>query len=135
MKYNPLLRSRIMRAIKDKNTKPEIIVRGLAHGMGYRYRLYRSDLPGKPDLTFPGLHKVIFINGCFWHGHACKRGKRIPKRNQKYWMQKISKNKNRDKTVRKELNRLGWQTMTIWECKLNDIQTVSQLLNEFLARP
>src|SRR5208337_3840255 len=89
-------RSNTMRAVKSRDTKPEMIVRRMVHAMGKRYRLHRDDLPGKPDLTFPRLRKIIFVHGCFWHGHDCKRGARQPKDNAGYWSKKISRNKDRD---------------------------------------
>src|SRR5215467_11698981 len=89
-------RSRIMRAVKSRDTKPELIIRSLAHRMGYRFRLYRKDLPGCPDLVFPRLRKVVFVHGCFWHGHDCGRGARIPKANAEYWRSKIARNSARD---------------------------------------
>src|ERR1051325_5580018 len=90
------LRSRTMRAVKSRNTTPELAVRSLAHRMGYRFRLHRDNLPGKPDLVFSGLRKVIFVHGCCWHGHTCARGARIPKENREYWLKKISSNRLRD---------------------------------------
>src|SRR5205814_5907334 len=95
-KETPEQRSRIMRAVKGRDTAPEMTVRRIVHGMGYRYRLHRKDLPGKPDLVFPRDHKVIFVHGCFWHGHDCQRGARAPKMNADYWSTKIARNRNRD---------------------------------------
>ena len=89
-------RSATMRAVKGKDTKPELLVRRLVHGMGYRYRLHRKDLPGKPDLTFAGRRRVIFVHGCFWHGHDCARGARVQKNNRDYWLGKIGRNRGRD---------------------------------------
>lgn len=88
-------RSRIMRAVKRRDTRPELIVRRIAHGLGYRYRLHTASLPGKPDMVFPGRMAVIFTNGCFWHGHRCKRGRSTPKTNTAYWLAKIARNKKR----------------------------------------
>ncbi len=107
MKETPEERSRIMRAVKGTNTGPEMIVRRLAHGMGYRFRLHRQDLPGKPDLVFPRLKKIIFVHGCFWHGHDCARGARVPLRNRAYWLRKIAKNRTRDEASRRALSALG----------------------------
>src|SRR6185437_3811014 len=91
------LRSRTMRAVKSRNTSPELAVRRVVHRMGYRFRLHRENLPGKPDLVFPKFQKVIFVHGCFWHGHSCTRGARVPKENHEYWQKKISGNRIRDK--------------------------------------
>lgn len=96
----PAQRSYTMAQVKGKDTKPEIRVRRLVHGMGYRYRLHRTDLPGKPDLTFPSRRKVIFVHGCFWHGHNCKAGMKRPRSNQAYWPSRLERNKTRDKANR-----------------------------------
>ena len=107
--FTPEDRARVMRAVKGKDTKPEMIVRRLAHALGYRFRLHRKDLPGKPDLVFPGRRKVIFVHGCFWHGHECARGSRQPKQNAEYWRNKIARNVERDADNLQALERLGWQ--------------------------
>ena len=120
-----------MRAVKSKDTSPEMAVRRLVHALGYRYRLHRSDLPGKPDLVFGPRRKVIFVHGCFWHGHGCARGNRIPKSNTDYWKAKISRNKARDLKTQSELKALGWRSLTIWECELSK-DDLSQRIREFL---
>ena len=125
-------RSRIMRAVKSSNTKPEMIVRRVAFGMGYRYRLHRSDLPGTPDLVFVAKRKVVFIHGCFWHGHNCLRGARIPKQNQSYWIEKIYKNKQRDKSNLRKLKSSGWKYLVLWECGLKDERKLHSRLRDFL---
>jgi DNA mismatch endonuclease, patch repair protein len=117
-------RRRTMQAVKSKNTQPEIAVRKLLHSKGYRFRLHRKDLPGKPDIIFPSRRKAIFINGCFWHGHDCARGSRIPKTNQDYWVNKVSRNKQRDVLTKTRLQRLGWTSLTVWECE-TQIQVTS----------
>ena len=132
MKENPETRSRIMRAVKGKNTKPELVVRRLAHAMGYRYRLHRKDLPGKPDLVFPKFRRVIFVHGCFWHGHDCVRGARIPKANAEYWRSKIIQNGLRDTANIAELKSLGWRTAIIWECELKRLEWDRKRLAKFL---
>lgn len=113
-------RSRIMRAVKAKDTKPEIAVRRLVHALGYRYRLHRRDLPGRPDLVFGPRRKLIFVHGCFWHGHNCKRGARMPKANADYWRAKIDRNRERDRTNSEALRASGWDVLTIWECELGN---------------
>jgi DNA mismatch endonuclease (patch repair protein) len=118
-------RSRIMRSVKNKDTAPEMIVRRLAHSLGYRYRLHRPDLPGKPDLVFGPTHKLIFVHGCFWHGHTCKRGKRRPKTNADYWQKKIKGNQERDKSILKQLRARGWKVLVVWEC-----ETKQEILKE-----
>jgi DNA mismatch endonuclease (patch repair protein) len=101
--------------------------------MGFRFRLHRKDLPGKPDLTFPRLHKVIFVHGCFWHGHNCARGARVPMHNRDYWKQKIARNVLRDKAIQCELKRLGWKAMIIWECELRDLRRTGARIKRFLS--
>jgi DNA mismatch endonuclease, patch repair protein len=129
------LRSRTMRAVRSKDTKPEMIVRKLAHALGYRFRLHRSDLPGSPDLAFPGRKAAIFVNGCFWHGHDCKRGARQPKENAAYWRAKIDRNVARDSRVLDGLKALGWCALTVWECELRDDQRLETRLRQFLGEP
>jgi DNA mismatch endonuclease (patch repair protein) len=120
MKETPeALRSRTMRAVKSKDTEPEWIVRKLLHAAGYRYRLHAKELPGKPDLVFPSRRKVVFVHGCFWHGHACARGARRPKTNSEYWKGKIARNRERDEAHLIALRQGGWKVRTIWECEIN----------------
>ncbi len=128
------LRSRIMRSVRSENTRPELIVRSTLHRLGYRFRLHRRDLPGKPDIVFPGRHKVIFINGCFWHGHDCLRGSRIPKSNREYWIAKIARNKQRDILHISALESRGWQVLAVWECQFANLNELSQILTAFLDR-
>ena len=127
-------RSRIMRAVRSKDTGPEMAVRRLAHGLGYRYRLHRKDLPGKPDLVFEWRKKVIFVHGCFWHGHTCKRGDRMPKDNHAYWLRKIARNKERDQEHLQALKEKGWQALVIWECEVNDSTLMERRLRKFLNK-
>ena len=127
------LRRRTMQAVKSRDTKPEMIVRRLIHKEGYRYRLHRHDLPGKPDLTFPQLKKIIFVHGCFWHGHDCKRGAREPKTNVEYWRQKINRNKERDTKEQDALQSMGWDVLVIWECQLKDSNTLKERIIRFLG--
>jgi DNA mismatch endonuclease, patch repair protein len=121
-----------MRAVKGKDTKPEMRVRRMIHGMGYRYRLHRKDLPGKPDLVFPTKKKIIFVHGCFWHGHSCSRGARVPKSNRDYWISKINRNRDRDAQSNEALLNNGWRVLTIWECELKDGDLVSKKVRGFL---
>ena len=131
--FTPEDRARVMRAVKGKDTKPEMIVRRRAHALGYRFRLHRKDLPGKPDLVFPGRRKVIFVHGCFWHGHECARGSRQPKQNAEYWRNKIARNVERDADNLQALERLGWQTQVIWECEMKDRDALADRLRAFLV--
>ena len=103
--------------------------------MGMRYRLHRNDLPSKPDLTFPKLRKIIFVYGCFWHGHDCMRGARLPKENAEYWANKIKRNQERDATVQKTLRGMGGDVLYDWECELKDRMTVKERLRLFLFAP
>ncbi len=133
MKEDPVLRSRIMRAVKGRDTAPEMLVRRLAHGLGYRYRLHRADLPGKPDLVFPSRRKIIFVHGCFWHGHDCQRGSRAPKNNAAYWRKKISGNKDRDGRNIKALRAANWRVLVVWECGTRKEAALARRLGRFLA--
>jgi DNA mismatch endonuclease (patch repair protein) len=127
-------RSEVMRAVKSADTAPELLVRRIAHSLGLRFRLHRRDLPGNPDLVFPRLRKVVFVHGCFWHGHACARGARVPKANRAYWVAKVARNRTRDKRVRRELASLGWKSLVVWECELRAQQKIARRLARFLAR-
>jgi len=127
-------RSAVMRAVKSTNTKPEIALRKALHRVGFRYRLNAKDLPGKPDLVFPKYGAVIFVHGCFWHGHRCKRGKRVPKTNRAYWTEKIARNKARDKKHKAALKRLGWRVITVWECALSDAPAAAERTARALKR-
>jgi len=120
-------RKELMALIKDKNTKPEIIVRKLLFHIGYRFRLHRKDLPGKPDITLAKYKTVIWVNGCFWHFHKnCSNG-HIPKTNTEFWNTKIARNVERDKENKLKLKKLGWKVIIIWECELKD---ESKLINK-----
>jgi len=132
MKESPEERSRVMRAVKGSDTAPEMTVRRLAHRMGYRFRLHRSDLPGKPDMVFPGCRKIIFVHGCFWHGHSCRRGNRIPKGNRDYWLKKIARNRERDQAAAIALTTLGWKIVVFWECETRDENGLKKRLSAFL---
>ena len=133
MKETPELRSRIMRAVKGANTAPELAVRSMVHRMGYRFRLHRRDLPGKPDLVFPRRKKVVFVHGCFWHGHDCARGARMPKANADYWRAKIARNRSRDAVHLKALETVGWRAAVVWECELKKLTRVANRLARFLG--
>ena len=130
--YDAEKRAAVMRAVKGKNTKPEITLRKALFTRGFRYRLNVKDLPGKPDLVFPKYRAAIFVNGCFWHGHDCKRGARTPKTNRDYWIAKIARNQERDKAALSALAELGWRTLTIWECELRDLEDAATRAEAFL---
>jgi DNA mismatch endonuclease (patch repair protein) len=122
-----------MRAVKSKDTAPELLVRRLLHSKGYRYRLHRSDLPGCPDLVFPSRKKVLLIHGCFWHGHDCARGSRVPKTNTDYWTKKVARNRARDVRSREQIEAAGWKVLTVWECEIKDSHRLSKRLSRFLS--
>jgi len=124
-----------MSRVKSKDTAPEMIVRRLLHAMGYRYRLHSKMMPGKPDLVFAGRKKVIFIHGCFWHGHDCKRGARIPSTRPDYWLAKVGRNKDRDARNVSSLEQAGWSVLTVWECELKDRVALVDKLTQFLGGP
>jgi DNA mismatch endonuclease (patch repair protein) len=117
-----------MRAIRSKDTKPELRVRRLAYGMGLRFRLHRSDLPGNPDLVFPRHKLAVFVHGCFWHGHGCKRGGQGPKSNTDYWGPKIDRTRARDIAAKGALEELGWHVAVLWECELTSDEQIKSLI-------
>lgn len=121
-----------MQAVKSQNTGPEMIVRRMIHKMGYRFRLHAGNLPGKPDLVFPRLRKVIFVHGCFWHGHHCARGARVPRTNTAYWQSKIARNILRDAANLVALKSEDWRTAVIWECELKRLERVKKRIAGFL---
>lgn len=116
--FSEAKRSAVMRRVKGKDTTPELAVRKALTRLGARYRLHRKDLPGKPDIVLPGRKLVLFVHGCFWHGHDCARGARVPKQNRDYWVGKVARNRARDAASRDALMALGWRVETIWECDL-----------------
>jgi DNA mismatch endonuclease (patch repair protein) len=118
--YGPEKRSAVMRRVKGAGTTPELALRRLIWRLGGRYRLNRKDLPGKPDIVLPGRRLAIFVHGCFWHGHDCPRGARVPKANRDYWVAKVARNRDRDARAREALSALGWRVETVWECEMKD---------------
>ena len=135
-KLSPERRSQNMAAIRGKDTKPELIVRRVVHGLGYRFRLHRKDLPGKPDLVFGPRKKVIFVHGCFWHG--CERegclDARRPKSNTGYWNPKIEGNKARDLQHQSALREAGWNVLVIWDCETKDLAALERRIVKFLGK-
>lgn len=127
-------RSKRMSLIRNKDTKPEMVVRRLIHGMGYRYRLHNARLPGKPDLVFPSRRKVIFVHGCFWHRHEGCHLARLPKSNLDFWLPKLEENRRRDEKHIRELLESGWDCMTIWECELRNIDLLANRIRAFLQQ-
>jgi DNA mismatch endonuclease (patch repair protein) len=125
-----------MRAVKSSNTAPERAVRTAVHALGFgrRYRLNGAHLPGKPDLVFTSLGKVVFVHGCFWHGHDCKRGARQPKDNARYWRAKIERNRTRDAATLKTLRSEGWSALVVWECETRHEAALARKLGTFLRK-
>ena len=122
-----------MRRIRSRDTSPELIVRSLLHRLGFRFRLHRRDLPGKPDIVFPRYRKVIFVHGCFWHLHnKCVDG-RVPKSRRSYWQPKLTRNVERDYLSRAALRKLGWKSLVLWECQTSDEKALTARIQEFLS--
>lgn len=130
-RLSPDRRSWLMSRIGGTNTKPEVEVRSMLHGMGYRFRLHRRDLPGTPDIVLPGRGAVIFVHGCFWHGHVCKRDK-MPKSHTVYWTEKIEANRRRDARKRRAITALGWKVVIVWECELKRPEKLAEKLQKAL---
>jgi DNA mismatch endonuclease, patch repair protein len=133
--FSPAERSRIMRAVKSGDTTPELIVRRLVHGLGYRFRLQNRTLPGSPDLVLPRLGKAIFVHGCFWHRHACASGQSTPATRVDYWQTKFDRNVMRDRSNLRKLRRLGWSVLVVWECQtgVRKRETLQGRLERFLG--
>lgn len=125
-------RSAIMRAVKGRDTSPELAVRAILRRFAPFYRLHRKDVPGNPDIAYIGRKQAIFVHGCFWHGHDCARGARMPKSNADYWRGKIARNVARDAAHREKLAAQGWHALVIWECELKDAAATEKKLRAFL---
>jgi DNA mismatch endonuclease, patch repair protein len=130
----PERRSRIMSNIRGKNTKPELVVRKLVHGLGYRFRLHRRDLPGSPDLVLPRLRKIIFVHGCFWHRHQGCKFAYTPKSNTEFWLAKLNANVTRDAAAQEALATRGWNVLVVWECEIADLAGLSRKVRTFLTQ-
>ena len=132
--FTPEKRSAVMRRVKGRNTSPELKVRKALTGLGVRYRLNRKDLPGSPDIVMAGRRLAIFVHGCFWHGHDCARGSRVPKANREYWTAKVARNVARDARTAADLAAAGWRVETIWECDLKDAAALKARLERMLQQ-
>jgi DNA mismatch endonuclease (patch repair protein) len=121
-----------MSNIKGRDTQPERLLRRALHGLGYRYRLNDTSLPGRPDLVFPSRRKIIFVHGCFWHRHNCRLGRPAPSTRKDFWAKKLERNQARDKEVRRALKKLGWNILTVWECQLKELSHVMKRVSAFL---
>lgn len=133
--FTPEKRSAVMRRVKGRDTTPELKVRRALTSLGVRYRLNRKDLPGSPDIVMTGRRLAIFVHGCFWHGHDCVRGSRVPKANRDYWLAKVARNKARDAAADAALAAKGWRVETIWECDLKDEPALKARLKALLHTP
>ena len=130
----PTERSEMMRRVRGKDTKPEMRVRRLLHGLGYRYRLHARELPGTPDIVFRPRKSAIFVHGCFWHRHQGCKMARLPKSRIDYWKSKLETNRSRDATHQEELDRLGWRVLIVWECETGDADALAGRLAGFLEQ-
>jgi DNA mismatch endonuclease (patch repair protein) len=130
----PEKRSEIMASVKGKNTGPEMEIRRLVFGLGYRYRIHYSKLPGKPDIAFPARRKVVFVHGCFWHGHGCAKG-RLPKSKLLFWKPKIAANKTRDEKNIVEIRAKGWKSLVVWQCETKKEAVLTRRIARFLDAP
>ena len=126
------VRSRIMAAVPQRDSKPEMVVRRLVHAMGYRYRLHVRDLSGSPDIVFPSLSKIIFVHGCFWHRHRCRKAT-TPATRKRFWLEKFEQNRARDRRNNRTLRRQGWDVLMVWECQTRRPEWLRTRLREFLA--
>lgn len=127
-------RKHCMSRNRSKGTSTEITVRQFIHSLGYRYLLHQRDLPGCPDMVFSAKKKVIFINGCYWHRHNCKKGRSMPETHKDFWQTKFSRTKQRDKETRKKLKKLCWQILIIWECQIKTVENLKKIVVEFLEK-
>ena len=121
-----------MGRVKGRNTRPEKLVRSLLYGMGYRFRLQRADLPGRPDIVLPKYRTVIFVHGCYWHRHDCPNGKRLPKTRLDFWIPKLEGNRLRDVKNQEKLVQMGWKVLVLWECTLKDKVALQEKIRCFL---
>jgi DNA mismatch endonuclease (patch repair protein) len=133
--YTPEKRSAVMRRVRSSATKPELAVRRLIWSLGGRYRLNSAALPGKPDIVLAGRRLAIFVHGCFWHGHDCARGARVPKANRDYWIAKVARNRERDAAAATALTASGWRVETVWECEIKDQVALRSRFGRIIDRP
>ncbi|MCC6914904.1 MAG: DNA mismatch endonuclease Vsr [Rhodospirillaceae bacterium] len=130
----PEERSRNMSRVPNRNTGPEIIVRKLCHALGFRFRLHSRHLPGSPDLVFPRLRSAVFVHGCFWHRHKGCRRASVPASRRDYWMAKFDRNVARDRKAIRDLRKMGWRVLVVWECQTKKTTTISNKIKRFLSQ-
>lgn len=130
---SPEQRSYIMRSVRSRNTGPELIVRKLLHGVGFRFRLHKKGLPGRPDVVLRKHRAVVFVHGCFWHGHGCSKG-RLPKSRLRFWTGKIERNRARDAESVRSLEAAGWRVLTIWQCETKDTDGLLRRFKNFFGQ-
>jgi DNA mismatch endonuclease, patch repair protein len=128
----PASRSALMARVRSRDTSPEMAVRRMLHSMGHRFRLHRKGLPGTPDVVLPKHRKIIFVNGCFWHGHGCKMG-RPPRSRPEFWLPKIQRNRERDAEKTLALEHSGWRVLTVWQCQTRNAETLRSVLDGFMV--
>jgi DNA mismatch endonuclease (patch repair protein) len=133
-RLSPLARSAHMALIKRSDTKPELIVRRLLHGLGYRFRVQFSEVPGRPDIAFPARRKCVQVHGCFWHAHGCVLS-RVPKTRSDFWVAKFARNRERDARLEAKASLMGWETLTVWECETRSTTDLTRRLSGFLGEP
>ena len=126
------VRSGIMRSIHSQDTKPELAVRGLLHRRGFRFRLHRGDLPGRPDIVLAKHRTVVFVHGCFWHSHGCQQGRK-PQTNREYWLRKLTRNRERDRRSSDDLRWAGWKVVVVWECETRNIGRLRRRLEKLIG--
>ena len=130
--FTPEERSRVMRSVRSRDTAPELRVRRWLHAHGFRFRLHRDDLPGKPDIVLPRYATAVFVHGCFWHGHAGCKPAELPASNREYWERKIGRNMARDRRNLRGLRALGWRALVVWECRIRDEPGIRRALRPLL---
>lgn len=128
-------RSSVMSRIGPKNTAPELVVRRTLHRQGFRFRLHSPDLPGKPDIVLPKYHTVVFVHGCFWHGHGCRKGSHRPTTNTEFWNAKLDRNVTRDRNTAARLRRMGWKVVTVWECQVGRPERIVSRFSSLRDKP
>lgn len=133
--HTPEQRSRNMAAVRGSNTTPEIRVRRFLHSLGYRFRLHRKDLPGKPDIVLPQHRIVIFVHGCFWHSHHCRWGSVQPATRAEFWANKRGDTRKRDARNQRQLKALGWSVKVVWECQTRDLDTLARRIGSLISLP